>query len=350
LPYQAGRETNAVARSLILFGAGASFGSEEDKTAVPPLTDGLFDALRRYSPDRWGAVDGGYVDQFTADFEKGMKICADACPAQVDELQQTMGAFFFRFEPGPSSLYIRLARCISACSWNGALASLNYERLLELSLRRSGLHVSYYPPELYTDLELCLPHGCCHLFGPIRAAQTARDVAPVNLVAEGPTILQSARAADGTELRTSLRTEQGGPISIAPSVRLDGERPQAIDDALLYCERLRTSTDPPVMSYMRPDKQTRAGVSFIDGQRRRFAELVRGAQTVAIIGVTVRPDDRHIWDCLRDTRARVIYCSGEEAGAEFSSWAAAAGRRGDEIMPCYWAEAFDDLCSRAGIA
>ena len=106
---------------------------------------------------------------------------------------------------------------------------------------------------------------------------------------------------------------------------------------------------PPVMSYFRPNKDTRAGVSFIEAQRQRFAELVRLASRVAVIGVKVRPDDAHIWDPLRDTRARITYCAGKPAGDEFRSWSTGAHRRDDEVLPCYWEEAFDPLCSAVGI-
>lgn len=295
---------------LILFGAGASSGSDHP-SLVPPLARNLFDALCTFNPTRWGAVNGGFASQFRTDFEKGMKAFADANPTSVDRLQRAMAAYFFQFRPECSSLYVRLAKAIWDRNWNGALASLNYERLLELALRALGLRVVLGPPEMYTDVEFCLPHGCCHLFGQIRTA---------------------------------------GNMVIDRGILFDFPGIRVIENPQEHMAELEQSVVPPVMSYFRPDKQTRAGVSFIDRQRRRFAELVRAAQTVAIIGVTVRPHDTHIWDPLRGTSARIIYCAGKEAGKEFRCWSSDAKRHNDEVLPSYWEEAFDDLCSWVGIA
>jgi hypothetical protein len=238
-----------------------------------------------------------------------MKVFADAYPTQVDILQRAMAAYFFQFEPKASSLYVRLAHRIHSFNWNGALASLNYERLLELSLQRVGVNV-VVGQVAGGATKLCLPHGCSHLFGQIRT---------------------------------------DGNIQFGPGIRLDGPWIRVIENPQEHADELQSSTVPPVMSYFQPDKQTRAGVSFIGGQRRRFAELVGGAQAVAIIGVKVRRNDRHIWEPLQDTSAKIIYCAGGPAGDEFTSWAADAGRSHDEVLPCYWEKAFDDLCLRVGI-
>jgi hypothetical protein len=58
--------------NLILFGAGASFGSD-DPSLVPPLGQNLFDALCKFNPRGWGAVEMESARQFRTDFEKAMK-------------------------------------------------------------------------------------------------------------------------------------------------------------------------------------------------------------------------------------------------------------------------------------
>jgi len=76
-----------------------------------------------------------------------------------------MAAFFFNFVPGSTNLYINLAERIKHNKWKGSLATLNYERLLEISLVSSGIRpVVGRKAELDNEIELCLPHGCCHLF------------------------------------------------------------------------------------------------------------------------------------------------------------------------------------------
>ena len=297
--------------NLILFGAGASFGSDES-TLVPPPGAKLFDALSKFNPTAWGAVDDSFAGQFRTDFEQGMKAFAEANPTNVDILQRAMAAYFFQFQPKSSSLYVRMAQRIRACNWSGALASINYERLLELAIRSTGTNMLVgRAPEPGDGVELCLPHGCCHLFGQIRAS---------------------------------------GNVVFDAAIRLDSPGIRMIENPQEHTTELEQSTVPPIMSYIQPGKETRAGNPFLCGQRRRFAELVQAAQAVVIIGVKVRPLDTHIWDSLRETSARIIYCSGKQAADTFLSWSAGAGRQHDDVLPFYWTEAFDNLCSRIGIA
>lgn len=291
--------------NLILFGAGASFGSD-DPRAVPPLGGNLYDALCGFNPTGWGAVADGLARQFKDDFEQGMKSFAKVNPTSVDVLQRAMAAYFFQFQPRPSSLYSRLARRLQACNWTGALASLNYERLLELAIRSTGTNVHIgSPSQSGGDIELCLPHGCCHLFGQIKAV---------------------------------------GNIDFGGGIRFDGPRIRVIEKPEEHERELRESTVPPIMSYFQPDKQTRAGVSFINQQRKRCAKLVLSAQTVAIIGVKVRAHDAHIWDPLAQSPARLVYCAGAEGAKKFECWAAKCGRKNDRVIRAYWADGFDEIC------
>jgi len=340
---------------LILFGAGASSGS--DTQGTPPLGGGLFDALAEFSPQTWGNIQAGEAKSFRDIFEKGMRAFADAHPFDVDRLQRAMAGYFFTFRPTRSSLYVHLAERIRTSNWSGALATLNYERLLDLALRRSGLEARIQGVrEGNTDIELLLPHGCCHMFGKIRAPglgptggaiSGGRTRPSIHVVAQRTTVIKGGKRADGTEPTTNLVGP--GPVDFGHDVRFDGDEIRAIEDPAEYDKELQQSTVPPAMCYFQPDKDTRAGVSFVKGQRERFKKLVGTAPTVAIIGLKVREHDAHIWDPLRETSARIIYCSGETAGDEFCCWARAAGRKGDEVLPVFWDDGFRTICSGLGI-
>lgn len=65
-------------KNLILFGAGASYGSDSANT--PPLGSDLFSELSRFNLPGWGALPGGLVKVFKADFEKGMVQVAESNP------------------------------------------------------------------------------------------------------------------------------------------------------------------------------------------------------------------------------------------------------------------------------
>ena len=298
---------------MILFGAGASFGSD-DSEYVPAMGGDLFDALAESSRETWGKVSSPEATAFNRDFEQGMRAYTEshASDGTVDQLQCAMAAYFFNFRPEPESLYLKLAKWIRQTSWNGAVASLNYERLLELSLLHSGLTPQVQGlQDSDGEIELVLPHGCCHLFIKNLQVQGPMVVGSMNLKMEGPVV--------------------------------------PIHDQSKFNQRIFKDKLPPVMCYFEPGKDARCGLSFINGQKKQFRALVESASVVAIVGVKVRPHDTHIWDPLAETSAKLVYCSGKDAAAEFRTWSRDAGRTNDHAFPTYWKDSFDAICQEVGI-
>ena len=303
---------NMVSRNVFLFGAGASYGS--DTKGTPPLGSGLFDALQAFSPDTWGKISRVERAVFRTDFEKGMRAYteAHATDGTVDRMQRAMAAYFFNFRPRTASLYLKLAEWIRQTSWNGAVTSLNYERLLELSLRHVGLNVIVGGPSP-DSIELCLPHGCCHLF--------------INLKVQGQVVLGSM----------NLKMESPEP-------------PVKIDDQSEFYQRICTDQLPPVMCYFEPGKDVRCGQSFIEGQREIWKELAQAATTIAVAGVRPRHHDAHIWEPLASTPARIIYCGGPSGAPEYEDWAESyrSGRK-DTVLQGHFRDEFDTICKAVGL-
>jgi hypothetical protein len=61
-------------KNLILFGARASFGSDNIKT--PPLGIQLFKELVIFNPNGWGSIHNSIKKQFEDDFKLDMKSLA----------------------------------------------------------------------------------------------------------------------------------------------------------------------------------------------------------------------------------------------------------------------------------
>lgn len=296
--------------TVFLFGAGASYGSDMERT--PPLGTRLFDELRGFCPDTWGTITGTLADRFRGDFEEAMKAVA---PQRLAPLQRAMAAYFFEFRPLPTSLYLDLAQRIARdYRWSGAACTLNYERLLELSLLKAGVrpYVGRRAPGRGA-LELCLPHGCCHIF------------------------CEGAKGAAGAVSFNAFAVQTNGPVRVVP----DPEEHRA---------RIQQDAFPPVMSYFEPKKRTTAGHSFIEGQRARWRELALNATTLVIVGVRVRPHDDHIWTPVATSGARVVYCGGPSAAAEYSRWASRARvQRSDLVLEGYFRDQFATICAEAGL-
>ena len=226
-----------------------------------------------------------------------------------------MAAYFFEFKPRTSSLYLELARRIAGSrGWSGAACTVNYERLLEISLLGAGVRPFVgQPPAGPAGVELCLPHGCCHIF------------------------CDAVKGTAGGVSFHGFGVQTDGPVTV-------------IADPQQHRARVLQDAFPPVMSYFEPSKRTTAGRSFIDGQRARWRELAASATTVVIVGVRVRPHDAHVWAPIATTGARVVYCGGASGASEYRSWAATTrAGRADRVLDGYFRDEFAAICSEAGL-
>jgi hypothetical protein len=298
--------------NVILFGAGASFGSKNNN--VPPLGDELFYALQSFNPPGWGSLPPSVAEIFHGDFERGMVSLSKTQSHAIPVLQRAMAEFFFNFTPTENNLYRLLAKRIKANNWQGSLITLNYERLLELSLSHEGIQPVIGQTDLAKrQIELCLPHECCHLF------------------CEGVNASSSGVSFSG------IGVSFDGPI-------------RAISNPREYSQKINGDAVPPVMSYFEPQKNTSSGVSFIRNQRARWSQLVVRADTIAIIVIRVREQDVHIWKSLKSTSGKILYCGGQESGEEFKDWHAKY-RSGKEVIITqgYFEEEFEVICKAVDI-
>jgi hypothetical protein len=277
-------------------------------------------ALRHFNPEGWGKLETLLDELFASDFEKGMERLPEigwnlGGMYKTDllfPLQKAMGLYFFSFVPNVTSLYVKLAKKIKDSGWCGVLVSLNYERLLQISLRFNDLKpVIGTRAENAYEIELCLPHGCCNLF--------------------------CEHAFTATYLHEMINEIFDGPLV-------------EINCPTNYLQQLNKCRAPPVMSFFTEDKISATGqIFFLQPQRRRYEEAVLTAERVAIIGVRVRSHDTHIWEPLAKTSAQLIYCSGLSGAQEFKRWKdEQRPHSNDVIMDGYFAEHFEELCDYLG--
>jgi hypothetical protein len=226
-----------------------------------------------------------------------------------------MAGFFYRYGPTKDSLYARLAKRIEKAQWSGAIVTLNYERMLPLAFSRAGISAFCGPPaEKAPPVELCFPHGCCHLF----CESVMGNAAAITM--------------DGRAVNTN------GPVI-------------AVDEPREFWLRIRTQAFPPVMSYFEPSKFTTSGTNFITEQRARLQKLIVHADKIAVIGVAVREQDAHIWGALANAKSAIYYCSGKSAKSAFEAWCAKNRPPGskDVVSEKYWADDFEPVANHLGL-
>jgi hypothetical protein len=148
--------------ALVLLGAGASYGSESDKTNCPPLGNALFDEL-----EKRGGVAATLPDELKLifrqhGFEKGMAAFFERNQERVAQFQRELGNYLATFEPSPRSLYTSLLKSVP--DRRVIYSSLNYDLLLETAAWRLDRHTSYDIITTDKDTRLLKLHASCNFW------------------------------------------------------------------------------------------------------------------------------------------------------------------------------------------
>ena len=319
-------------KDFVIFGSGASKGSE--KTNMPPLGNTLFSELASFNPNEWGNIPQDLANIFRDDFERGMKELSIKFPTSMTKIQSMMARFFFRYRPTSESLYVKLAKKIKEREWNGVLCTLNYERLLEISLKHVGL-IPTFQPGNSPEIEVCYPHGCCNFF--------CEGLSGTGNLGIGQNSVSFGSGG-------SLNFGSGGSLNFSSSgITTDGTSIKIINNPSMFNQKT-SEAFPPTMSYFIPSKFTTSCANFIQNERKRFNKLVSDADNIIIIGIMVREHDNHIWDSLASTSAAITYCAGS-SGKQYSKWAKKNRKnfKKDSVLEGYWKENFDMICSNISL-
>lgn len=293
-----------MSKNIILFGAGASYGS--DKNDTPPLGVNLFLELRKFNPEGWGALPNEFVEAFNNDFEQGMIKLASNRPHDISILQRAMSAYFFTFYPRSSNLYFQLANKLKQSPRQLAISTLNYERLLEISFLSAGFNLMIGQAK-YNEIEFNLPHGCCHLF------------------------CESVKGDSSAVSLAGLNVAINGEIKI-------------ISDSKDFNYRINNDAIPPVMSYYEPQKRATSGQIFLNEQRDRFNNLISNAERIIVVGVKIRDHDTHIWDIIKNSNGKFIYCSGQSERNNFDTLVNEyRSNKQNLFINGTWSEKFDEV-------
>jgi hypothetical protein len=272
---------------LFLFGAGASHGSGPCAPKMPPLGGRVFEELQELGGEA-ANVDDDLAAVFSRDFEKGMDHFYRDRKTRVSALLREMAAYFAQFEPLSGNFYVELLTTLKKARRKATFATLNYDVILELAVRASGLRTAYHgfpvPPDNVPILKI---HGSCN-FWPDPAAVQFRGI-----------VFDAAPGCDGPILEAPMRIARSSA------------------EILRWCEH-EDSIAPALALYAR-SKSVLYCPMFIEKQRSDWLTAVARATAVYVIGVRVHTSDHHVWDPLATTRAPIYYV-GRQRDA-FIDWA-----------------------------
>jgi hypothetical protein len=275
---------------VVLFGAGASYGSGNVVPYSPPLGDGLFDDLARRDPGGWGALPGELQGEFKLDFEKGMLSLVEKHSHAVGPLMRVMTAYFasFRLDGSGLDLYSRLLSGLGRNLGHILFSSLNYECLFEIAVSMRGLTNEYFSdgPVSAGHVRISKLHGSCNFRAPgIR-------VAPRGVSYAGSGVSFTPGALEAVSPQDAIAAVQG-----------DG----------LYSAMCLYTVHKPIQ----------IGTEVIRGMQEAWANSVRSAEKVIVIGTRPHDEDRHLWEPLADTDAALYFVGNRES---FNEWVRRSGR------------------------
>ncbi len=285
--------------SVFLFGAGASFGSENCYPEPPPLgngPNGLFKKLQK----RGGfasSVASPLADLFINNFEEGMAEFYSTHKRQTSAFLREMSLYFSVFEPLEGNLYRELIRAIASTKHQVVFATTNYDLLIEHSIRQLGYKVSYcalpVPRNNYSVLKI---HCSCNFLPDL----------------------------GGFSLR-GVYIDTTNASAVESSIK-----PAYPSEVIKFCNE-EDSLAPAIAMYAK-GKEVKFCSNFVLEQQKFWRESVYKAKKIFVIGLRVHVEDTHIWQVLATSKAQLLYIGGnkeDDKGKEhdFDRWKRENGRK-----------------------
>ncbi|NLT37296.1 MAG: hypothetical protein GXX95_03945 [Methanomassiliicoccus sp.] len=271
---------------VIVFGAGASYGVSSCTPRNPPLSTTLFLEMTKDFPVTWGVLPPYLKDVFNdtvpGSFERGMGLmlteARESDKWNLKTYQKDLGQYFAGFRLGigddysdPYTWFVKEFRSLLE-SGIITIGSLNYDCLLDEAIQKQGLKIAYKPGA--NGVKLDKIHGSCNFLPSIKLASLEHYANKIIV-----------------------------PFEVES---LDG-----------LVDKIKNSQIQPAMRFFTKDKDNLTCSAELDAILFEFQSLVNDANLVIIIGVKPNPDDKHIWDHIMNTKAKVVLISPDDKCGEW---------------------------------
>lgn len=293
--------------SIVLLGAGASFGSEPDGAAAPPLGGDLFAKL-----ESAGGVAAELPEDlkeiFRNNFEAGMAEYRERFDDDTIRFQRELAHYLALFHPSKNNLYIRLIQSIGI--QRAIFCSLNYDLLFELSAAALGINTSYGTTKIEKYVRLLKLHGSSNFWPDI----------PVGMIRD-------------STFKGNGRADIQAPI-----------RPLTQEETIYRCTH-EDSVAPAIAMYAE-GKPVKISPDYVEKQQAQWINSLKLAKNVFIVGVRVHPIDQHIWGALAKTKANVIYFGFPADMPVFFEWKASSSKKNSFFIEADFYNSIDIIKTR----
>lgn len=253
----------------ILFGAGASFGSEK-RRATPPLGDALFNAL-----DALGGAYSKLSNIQKASFRKnGFEIGMLSIPNNstiINPLQKELAIYLSSFSISKDNAYRQLFKTLGNKTKKLNIMSLNYDLLIEKSLSHVGDGFLRYGV-FDNETSILKVHGSSN-FTP---------------------------ATDGFMGSVSI-------IDCDSFVNSGGIRVlKSHEEIKEWCNLPQNQVLSPVMCMYNKEKREVINKNNLKSFKDEYNKAILASNLIIIVGVKYIPHDNHIWDNVMSSNTKLI--------------------------------------------
>lgn len=306
-----GGNGTAVRETVFLFGAGASHGARDIIPEQPPLGPQLYGVLAHIYPNSWGRLPDNAQERFErGNFEDGMEVIYEKYSHIIPELMRQLSVYIIQFRPNSGrSLYCRLIRYLrkNDLLQTVLFSTLNYDCILEFSMLRQGVGISYFDEGDTDRVPVWKLHGSCNMFS------------------------RNVRATSG--------------VHYTKDVVFEGRLEAWLDIGTVVEKCLVNQGLAPAMCLYMRDKPLQISPSVIEQLQRSWRESILKAKNVFCIGVNPLSEDQHVWGPLGEMAGHLCFIGNEQA---FRKWVGGHRTGPSEFLGRYFHESFSELERRLG--
>lgn len=266
--------------TLILLGAGASFGSVDVIPEQPPLGNQLFDRLEKLGGIA-STLPQELKDLFNQNFEEGMAKFYRSSDGNIMRFQRELAHYLALFSPGPNNIYLKLIESVGAD--RVTFSSLNYDLLFEISAAMKGFFTVYDNTPQKGGIRLLKIHGSCN-FWPDFPSGTFKNC-----------------------------TFAGNKIDIQAPIRPVNQR-----DTIFRC--VTEDSLAPALAMFAVGKEVKISPDYTERQYALWKQTALESSKIIIVGVKVHEVDEHIWNIIGQSKAWTGYFGFETDRDAFLRW------------------------------
>ncbi len=269
----------------LIFGAGASFGSGNCYPTNPPLGNDLFNELVKLD-GAFSRLDKKMKNEFKKKgFEEGMALIQNDSSI-INPIQKEVASYLSQFKVENDNAYVNLFKSIKEVINDITIVTLNYDLLIEDALRKNLLFIKY-ELDWKHGVSLLKPHGSCGFLP---------DLGGMNM--SGNTMINCGTFVDGLKIFRSINKEE----------------------IINWCEDPKNSDISPVLSMYNKEKRIVINKNFISNIQEIYKKKIENSRMIILIGVKYIEHDTHIWEPIKNSKAKVYFNSRSGISEEMEKW------------------------------